>query len=64
MANQNGPLQRPLAVMMCRTLRTIDPDATLLEAARAMREAKVGTWQFLMRGRSSGSSRFVVAAIF
>ena len=34
MAIQSGPLQRPLAVIMCRTLRTISPDATLLEAAR------------------------------
>ena len=42
MAIQSGPLQRPLAVMMCRTLRTISPDATLLEAARLMRDAKVG----------------------
>ena len=42
MAIQSGPLQRPLAVMMCRTLRTISPDATLLEAAQLMRNAKVG----------------------
>jgi CBS domain-containing protein len=28
--------------MMCRTLRAISPDATLLEAARLMRDAKVG----------------------
>jgi CBS domain-containing protein len=28
--------------MMCRTLRTISPDATLLEAARLMHDAKVG----------------------
>jgi CBS domain-containing protein len=42
MAIQSGPLQRPLAVMMCRTLRAISPDATLLEAARLMRDAKVG----------------------
>ena len=54
MANQNGPLQRPLAVMMCRTLRTIGPDATLLEAARAMREAKVGALLVYEAGRYSG----------
>ena len=54
MANQNGPLQRPLAVMMCRTLRTIGPDATLLEAARAMREAKVGALLVHEAGRYSG----------
>lgn len=54
MANQSGPLQRPLAVMMCRTLRTIGPDATLLEAARAMREAKVGALLVYEAGRYSG----------
>ena len=54
MANQKGPLQRPLAVMMCRTLRTISPDATLLEAARAMREAKVGALLVYEAGQYSG----------
>lgn len=39
---QSRPIQRPLAVMMCRTLSTIGPDATLLEAAKLMRDAKVG----------------------
>lgn len=42
MAMQSTPLQRPLAVMMRRTLRTISPDTTLLEAAKQMRDAKVG----------------------
>ena len=42
MAIQSRPLQRPLVMMMCRTLRTISPDATLLEAAWLMRDAKVG----------------------
>ena len=42
MATQSRPLQRPLAVMMRRTLRTISPDATLLEAAQLMRDVKVG----------------------
>jgi CBS domain-containing protein len=42
MAMQSTPLQRPLAVMMRRTLRTISPDTTLLEAAKLMRDAKVG----------------------
>ncbi len=42
MAMQNTPLQRPLAVMMRRTLRTISQEATLLEAAKQMRDLKVG----------------------
>lgn len=42
MATQSGPIQRPIAVMMCRTLHRISPDASLVEAARVMREAKVG----------------------
>ena len=54
MAIQSGPLQRPLAVMMCRTLRTISPDATLLEAARLMRDAKVGALLVHEGGRYSG----------
>lgn len=54
MATQNGPLQQPLAVMMCRTLRTISPDATLLEASRAMREAKVGALLVYEAGQYSG----------
>jgi len=33
---------RPLAVMMSRNLRTVGPAATLADAARLMREAKVG----------------------
>jgi len=42
MATQSRPFQRPLAVMMRRTLRTISPDTTLLEAATLMRDTKVG----------------------
>jgi len=42
MVIQNKPLQRPLAVMMRRTLRTISPDTTLLEAAKLMRDTRVG----------------------
>ncbi len=38
----SGTIQRPLAVLMQRVLQTISPDATLLEAAQLMREAKVG----------------------
>ena len=51
---QSGPLQRPLAVMMCRILRTISPDATLLEAARLMRDAKVGALLVQEGGHYSG----------
>lgn len=40
--HNTGTIQRPLAVLMQRVLQTISPDATLLEAAQLMREAKVG----------------------
>lgn len=39
---QTGTIQRPLAVMMHRALKTIGPDASLLEAARRMRDDRVG----------------------
>ncbi|MFB3073754.1 MAG: cyclic nucleotide-binding/CBS domain-containing protein [Candidatus Methylomirabilales bacterium] len=42
MAPKGGTIMRPLAVMMNRDIRTIGPDATLAEAARAMRDARVG----------------------
>jgi CBS domain-containing protein len=35
-------MKRPLAVMMNRKMRTIQTEATLLEAARLMREVQVG----------------------
>jgi len=35
-------MKRPLAVMMNRKMRTIQTGATLLEAARLMREVRVG----------------------
>ena len=54
MAIQSGPLQRPLAVMMCRILHTISPDATLLEAAWLMRDAKVGALLVHEAGNYSG----------
>jgi CBS domain-containing protein len=38
----SGTIQRPLAILMQRVLQTINPDATLLEAAQLMRDAKVG----------------------
>jgi CBS domain-containing protein len=39
---------------MCRTLRTINPDATLLEAASLMRDAKVGALLVHEAGHYSG----------
>ena len=54
MAIQSTPLQRPLAVMMRRTLRVIGPDTTLLEAAKLMREARVGALLVQEAGRYSG----------
>ncbi|MBI3994881.1 MAG: CBS domain-containing protein, partial [Nitrospirae bacterium] len=35
-------MKRPLAVMMNRTIRTIPTEATLLDAARMMKELRVG----------------------
>jgi CBS domain-containing protein len=35
-------MKRPLAVMMNRTIRKIQTEATLLEAAKVMREVRVG----------------------
>ena len=54
MAAQSGPLQRPLAVMMCRTLCTIGPDATLFEAAKLMRDTKIGALLVYEGGHYSG----------
>jgi CBS domain-containing protein len=42
MAAAANVIQRPLAVMMSRVLRTISPDSTLADCAIQMREAKVG----------------------
>jgi CBS domain-containing protein len=42
MAAQSGLLLRPLAVMMNRHIRTIDPAASLIEAAILMRDSRVG----------------------
>jgi CBS domain-containing protein len=42
MTRQSGAMLRPLAVMMSRDIRTISPDATLVEAATLMREVRVG----------------------
>lgn len=54
MATQSRPLQRPLAVMMRRTLRTISPDTTLLAAATLMRDTKVGALLVQEAGHYSG----------
>ena len=54
MSSQSRSLQRPLAVMMRRTLRTVSPDATLLEAARLMRDVKVGALLVYEAGHYSG----------
>ena len=53
-AIQSNSLQRPLAVMMRRTLRTISPDTTLLEAAKLMRDTKVGALLVYEAGHYSG----------
>lgn len=42
MASQIGAIMRPLPVMMSRELRTIRPDATLTDAAKRMRDERVG----------------------
>jgi len=54
MTIQSRPLQRPLAVMMRRTLRTVSPDTTLLAAAKLMRDAKVGALLVHEAGHYSG----------
>jgi CBS domain-containing protein len=54
MTIQSRSLQRPLVMMMCRTLRTISPDATLLEAAWLMRDEKVGALLVQEAGHYSG----------
>ena len=60
MAIESKSLQRPLAVMMRRTLRTISPDTTLLEAAKLMRDAKVGALLVHETGHS-GQYRGIVS---
>src|SRR4029077_2844964 len=54
MVIQTRPLQRPLAVRLRRTLRTISPDTTLLSAAQLMRDAKVGALLVHEAGHYSG----------
>ncbi|HEY5593539.1 MAG TPA: CBS domain-containing protein [Nitrospiria bacterium] len=47
-------MKRPLAVMMNRTVRTIQTEATLLEAATLMREVRVGALMVEEEGRLVG----------
>lgn len=54
MALQSGAMLRPLAVMMSRTIRAIGPDATLADAARLMRDAKVGALFVVREGTYLG----------
>src|SRR3982751_1120499 len=50
MGAQGGLLLRPLAVMMNRSIRTIRPEATLVEAATLMCNARVGAALVLSEG--------------
>ena len=54
MASRGGMIMRPLAVMMSRDIQTIGPAATLAEAARALRDAKVGALLVSDRGSYLG----------
>ena len=47
-------MQRPLAIMMNRTMRTVQQEATLLEAAALMRETRVGALLVEADGRLIG----------
>lgn len=54
MPPQVGAMQRPLAVMMRRVQHMVSPEATLLEVARQMREAKAGALLVAEQGRFIG----------
>ncbi len=54
MTHPTGVMLRPLAVMMSRDIRTIDPDATLAEAARLLRDARVGALLVSGQGKYIG----------
>jgi CBS domain-containing protein len=54
MAPQPSAMLRPLAVMMTRDIRSISPEATLVEAARMMRTARVGALLVLSEGAYVG----------
>lgn len=54
MATQSGLLLRPLAVMMNRNIRTIRPDALLTDAAKLMRDSRVGAALVMSEGNYVG----------
>lgn len=54
MSEQSGLLLRPLAVMMNRNIRTIHPEAMLIEAATLMRNARVGAALVISEGAYVG----------
>jgi CBS domain-containing protein len=54
MAPQPSAMLRPLAVMMTRDIRAIAPTATLADAARMMRTARVGALLVLSEGSYIG----------
>ena len=54
MPESTGAMLRPLAVMMRRDIQSIGPDATLIEAARKMRAARVGALWVLDAGTYIG----------
>lgn len=54
MASQIGAIMRPLPVMMSREVFTIQPDATLREAAKRMRDERVGCLLVKDRGGYTG----------
>lgn len=54
MAPQTGAILRPLAVMMTRDIRTIGPDASLVEVARLMRDTRVGALLVFAEGAYLG----------
>jgi len=47
-------MKRPLAVMMNRTIRSISTEATLLEAAKLMRQGRVGALMVEENGQYVG----------
>lgn len=54
MTIQTGLLLRPLAVMMNRNIRTIRPEASLIEAATLMRDSRVGAALVITEGTYIG----------
>jgi CBS domain-containing protein len=54
MPESTGAMLRPLAVMMRRDIQSVDPEATLADAARKMRTARVGALWVFERGAYIG----------